>query len=243
MCASESARPARGRWSALLGLTFTLVLLGAAEAQTDTLRLNALAQEGDLLLEESSALEPVRQKLLEEGNKLRTEERSLRAEVQAVNDGINTFNADMDAFNDEAKALQAACPDQSKDPEQVAACNQRVVELKDRAQKLDAKRAELLGRQEAVNKRVGEFNTASADYNKRKQEGDSRGSLNERDLEDWLMRVREFFLSADFKTMSSGPPPITVCDDAYIGSLGTLSSSQALKQAQACLKAVQTGVP
>ena len=238
MSASESARPARGRWLALLGLALTLLLQGAAQAQTDTLRLNALAQEGDLLLEESSALEPLRQKLLEEGNKLRTEEKSLHAELQAVNDGIKTFNTDMDAFNAEAKALQAACPEQSKDPEQVAACNQRVAELKDRAQKLDAKRAELLSRQEAVNKRVGEFNAASADYNKRKQEGDSRGSLNERDLEDWLARVREFFLSADFTAMASDPP-ISACDEAYIGSLGTLPLPQALKQASACLRAVQ----
>ncbi|PWT74680.1 MAG: hypothetical protein C5B46_03655 [Proteobacteria bacterium] len=235
-----------GGLSLLIGfvaaISSLMLSLGQAFGQTDTLQLNALTQEGDLLLDERTALEPLQQNLVEQGDKLRAEEKSLRAEVQAVNDGINTFNSTMDAFNDDAKAHKAACTEQTKEANDVAACNERAGELRDRAQKLDAERAQLIARQEDINKRVRGFNATSAEFNKRKQEGDAQTSASDRDVQEWLTRVREFFLSSEFKTMSAGVSPIPACDESSIGSLGTARVAQALKQAQTCLKAMQAAL-
>lgn len=237
----EFHQTASGPWlgALLLGAALALLDQGAAQAQTDTLRLNALVQEADLLLEEHKALEPATQKITEDGEKLRAEQQALQTEVQAVNDGIKAFNASMDTFNDDAKTHRSTCSGQSTDVDFIASCNARLIELRERAQKLDTSRTELTARQDAVNKRVVAYNTTSAEYNKRKQDNDARGSVHERDLRDWLSRVREYFLSDDFKAVAGDPPPQPACDETRIGSLGTLPSAQALEQAYACLKAVQ----
>lgn len=218
-----------------------LVVQTSALAQTETLRVNALVQEGELLLEETNTLEPDTRSLAEQGTALGTEEKALRAEAQAVEFAIKEFNAALERFNEEARTYRSACPSQSQDKDLVESCNAHVADLRAGGQKLETERTELMARQDSVNQRIATFNAGSKEYFKRKQENDSRASLNERDVQEWLARAREFFLSDDFKTVSSNAANPSVCEDANIGSLGGLPSAQALRQAQACLQALQAG--
>ena len=218
-----------------------LALQASALAQSDTLRVSALLQEGRLLLEETDTLEPDTHSLAEQGAALAAEEKALRAESQVLDAGIKEFNAALQQYNEDAKAHGDACPTESRDPAVVESCNARVADLRARGEKLETERTDLIARKDSLNRRVAAFNASLKEYATRKQEHDSRVGLNERDVQEWLERVRDFFLSDDFKTASSGAGKPGACDDANVGSLGGQPRAQAMRQAQACLQALQAG--
>ena len=235
-------RAARG-WPVLLvrAAGLALVLQASALAQSDMLRVNALVQEGNLLIEETDTLEPDARSLAIQGAALAAEEKALRAESQVLDAGIKQFNAALQQYNEDAKAHRDTCPAESRDAAFVESCNVRVSDLRARGEKLETERTELIARKDSLNQRVAGFNASSKEYAKRKPEHDSRVSLNERDVREWLERVREFFLSDDFKTLSSVAGKPAACDAAAIGSLPGLPPAQALREAQACLRALQAG--
>jgi len=243
MPVAASSRCAARQW-VVFGLRaagLALVLQASALAQSDTLRVSALLQEGKLLLEETDTLEPDTRSLAEQGAALAAEEKALRAESQALDAGIKEFNAALQKYNEEAKAHRDACPTESRDAAVVESCNAQVSALRARGEKLEAERTDLIARKDSLNQRVAAFNAGSKEYATRKREHDSRLSLNQRDVQEWLERVRDFFLSDDFKTASSGAGKPGACDDANVGSLSGLPRAQAMHQAQACLQALQAG--
>ena len=243
MPVAASSRCAARQW-VVFGLRaagLALVLQASALAQSDTLRVSALLQEGKLLLEETDTLEPDTRSLAEQGAALAAEEKALRAESQALDAGIKEFNAALQKYNEEAKAHRDACPAESRDKELVESCNAQVSVLRIRGEKLETERTQLIARQDSVNRRIAAFNAGYKDYANRKQQHDARATLNERDVREWLERVHDFFLSDDFKTVLASTAKPSVCDDRNIGSLSGLPSAQALRQAQACLQALPAG--
>jgi hypothetical protein len=93
-----------------------------------------------------------------------------------------------------------------------------------------------------LNTRVDQYNQASQDFAKRKQEYDSRAILNQRDAQDWLGRARSFIASDAFNAflVKAGSP--AVCTSEPIAEPAELSGLKAVTQAQGCLKAVKAGV-
>jgi hypothetical protein len=212
-----------------------------ALAQADQLELNALVQEGDLILEEAAALAPATKLLAQEGLEIATSDKALREEVQALNRDISQFNAAMAEHNEGAQALQAQCAGQTGDKALVEACNTRLTQLRDQANMLEEERSEVRARQEEINTRVEKHNASARDYAKRKQEQDSRDRLNQRDAEDWLGRARQFLASKDFAAWLAQAGSPASCGAEQMTEIVTLPLHPALERAQACLKAVKAG--
>ncbi|HTS53319.1 MAG TPA: hypothetical protein VMH26_08605 [Burkholderiales bacterium] len=211
----------------------------SALGRADQLELDALVQEGALILEEAEALAPVDQTLTQEEREIASSEKTLREEVQALNRDITQFNAVMAEQEHGAEELQAQCAGRTEDKELVDSCNARIARMRDEATKLGEQRSELRAREEEMNARVDKYNAWGRDYAKRKQEQDSRDELNRSDSEDWLGRAKKLLASKEFTAWLARAGNPAACGGEQVGDLASLPLRSALARAQACLKAVK----
>jgi DNA repair exonuclease SbcCD ATPase subunit len=203
------------------------------------LKLDALIQEGDLILEEAVRLDPETEQVLDEGERLDAVEKSLRVDSAALDDAIRKHNAAMTALDQEAKDIRARCPYESEDVTLVDSCNVSARSLASAAD-LRAKEAESLEEwQQSLNQQITRQNAIRSQWAKRKQESDARVALNQGDLKEWLTRVNAFFASDPFKTLQNRAKNPTECGPERIGGLATLPPVTALRRAQTCMKAVK----
>jgi len=217
------------------------VHIASPPARADQLRLDALVQEGDLILEEAATLAPADEQLAQEEQQLVASEKALRDEAQALNQSITQFNAAMTEYEQEVQTSQKRCASQADDKALEDACDARGVELREQVNLLEEERAQLRARQQDVNARVDKQNAWARDYGKRKGVQNSRDGLNQRDSEEWLGRAKQFLASTDFAALlgQAGSPP--ACSADQLNEIATLSARPALERAQACLKAVKEG--
>jgi len=210
-----------------------------APARADQLRLDALIQEGELILDEAAALTPAADQLAAEGRRLLDSENALRSEVQSLNQSITQFNAAMGEYSAEVQALRTKCAAQRADKALQEACDTRTEQLHERANLLEEERAELHLRQEELNARVDGQNTWGRDYAKRKHAHDTNDKLNQRDSEDWLARAQQFLASEDFAAflVQAGNP--VACSASELGEPEQLSGRPGLERAEACFKALK----
>jgi len=222
-----------------VSLAAVLVSLAGAPAWADQLRLQALVQEGDLILEEAAGLAPSEEQLAREELQLVASENALRDEVQALNQTITQFNGAMGEHNREVQAYQAGCARKAADKAQEDACDARGAQLREQVNLLEEERAQLRASQEKLNARVDKQNAWARDYAKRKAAQNSHELLNRRDSEEWLGRAKEFFASPEFAALlvQTGNP--SLCGAEQMNEIATLSVRSALEHAQACLKAVK----
>ena len=227
----------------LSALLVSLCLGTVAQGDEDPSRLKlvALIQEGDLILEEARALEPTTDRLTEEGMQLDTAERAVRVDSEALNRSIGEFNAAVAALDTATQERRARCPRDSGDAALVASCNASALELKAAAEERAEERVELQSRQATLNQRIEQQNAARRGWAKRKQDHDPRVQLNRSDLKDWLDRASAFFASNPFKALATRTKNPPACEPERIGSLSGLPPVSALRQALDCLKAVKAG--
>jgi cell division protein FtsB len=218
-----------------------LVHIASPLARADQLRLDALVQEGDLILEEAVTLTPSDEQLAQEEQQLVASEKTLRDEVQALNQNITRFNAAMAEHNNEVQAFQKKCGKPAADKALEDACDARGAQLGEQVNLLEEERAQLRARQEELNARVDKQNAWARDYAKRKGAQNSRDKLNQRDAEDWMGRAKQFFASPDFSALLEQAGNPSACGADQINEIGTLSARLALERAQACLKAIKEG--
>jgi uncharacterized protein (DUF3084 family) len=231
-----------GAWALVVVVAAALVHASVSLAQTAPLELNALVQEGDLILEEAAALAPLNEKLAQEGLELAAAGQALRAEIQALEESIKQFNASMESFNVAAQRYQAQCSQKTDDAALLKSCNARVAELREQALKLDGERPAVEARRKALNLRIDQHNAASKDYTRRKQEFDSRNIPNQSDTEDWLGRARSFFTSEMFGGLLTQTASPSACSPDRIAERPASPASKPVTQAQACLKALKAGL-
>jgi len=232
--------PARLCRRLLLVSVAVLPLVASPLSGADQLRLDALVQEGDLILEEAKTLTPADEQLAQEEQRLVASESALRDEVQSLNQTIAQFNAAMAQHNRDVQAYQGKCGGKATaDKALEDACDARGLELREQVNLLEEERSQLRARQAELNARVDKQNAWAQDYAKRKGAQTSRDKLNQRDSEDWLGRAKQFFASADFAALlaQTGSPP--ACSADQITEIATLSARPALEGAQACLKAIK----
>ncbi len=210
-------------------------------ARADQLRLEALVQEGDLILEEAATLTPSDEQLAQEEQQLVASEKSLREEVQALNQSITQFNTAMAGHNQDMQASQTKCASPAADKALEDACDARTAQLREQANLLEEERAQLRARQEDLNARVDKQNAWARDYAKRKGVQDSHDRLNQRDSEEWLGRAKQFFASKDFAALLAEAGSPSACGADQMNEIATLGARPALERAQACLKAVKEG--
>jgi len=227
--------------AALLLPSMAVLLAYAPSAlpQADLLWVSALIQEADLILQEAAALQPVHDKMAKEGEQMAAQEKALRAEVEGMQDSIKQFNAAMAEINAAAKKHQDECPQKIEDPSLIASCNTKAVELMAQARKLQEQGPQIEARRKELNARVEQYNTANQEFAKRRQQSDARDMLNQHDAEEWLGRAREFLASDTFHALPVSSGSVSACAPERIAELTTLPRTQAVAQAQACLRAVK----
>jgi hypothetical protein len=232
--------PLRGRflWAST---AVVLVHTALAFAQADQLRLEALLQEGDLILEEAATLAPSDAQLAQEGQQLSASEKTLREEVQSLNQNITQFNAATAEQNKAVQTFHAQCPAHIKDQALAEACDKRIAELREQANLLEDDRLQLRARQEELNARVNKQDAWLRDYVKRKGAQDAQGRLNQRDSDEWLGRAKQFLVSEDFAALLAHASSPQACGADQMGELATPGGRVSLERIQVCLKALKAG--
>jgi hypothetical protein len=228
----------------LLVLCCSWLPLAAAAADPARLKLTALIQEGDLLLEEVAKLEPVSAQLAQEGKALDQTERELRAASPALESDIRKYNEALTALEKGVAARQARCPKESADNALVESCNAEAARLNAESQRLGGERESLDARRAELNRRIDQFNQIRREYNVRRQAHEKQLGPNKTDVDYWVERAAGFLASSDFKSLYvlSATEPGT-CAAGTLGDLKTLQHWEALKRAQGCLRAVHDGLP
>jgi hypothetical protein len=235
-----SAAARRGRF---LLATALVVHIAIPLAHADRLRLEALVQEGDLLLEEVATLSPSDEQLAEERRRLVASEQTLRDEVQALNQNIIQFNAAMAEQNQAVQTVQSQCPSRTDDQALADACDKRVAQLREQANLLEDDRLQLRARQEELNALVDKQNAWARDYGKRRGTQDSHDRLNQRDSDEWLGRAKQLLASQDFTALSAHAGNPQACGADQMNEVTTLSTRLALERVMTCLKALKAGNP
>jgi len=238
---SEPSAAARRR--CFLLATALVVHIAIPLAHADRLRLEALVQEGDLLLEEVATLSPSDDQLAEEGRRLVASEQTLREEVQALNQNIIQFNAAMAEQNQAVQTVQSQCPSRTDDQALADACDKRVAQLREQANLLEDDRLQLRARQEELNALVDKQNAWARDYGKRRGTQDSHDRLNQRDSDEWLGRAKQLLASQDFTALSAHAGNPQACGADQMNEVATLSTRLALARVMTCLKALKAGNP
>jgi hypothetical protein len=220
-----------------------LAVIGAATPafaeDAGKLKLHALIQEGDLILEESVRLDPETDQVLDEGERLDAVEKSLRADSAVLDDAIKKHNAAMTILDKEAKEIRTRCPYESEDVTLVDACNTSARSLALAAELRAKEGADLEEWQQSLNQQITRQNAARAQWTTRKQESDARVALNRGDLKEWLIRVNGFLATDAFKGFAKQAKNPTECGTERIGDLATLPPVTALRRAQTCMKALK----
>ena len=212
--------------------------LAFADEQADRLRLRALIDEGDLILEESAALNPTADRLSAEGAQLDAAEMALRTEQTSLNDAIARFNAQNVELDRKLKEHRAKCPQGSNDVALIEACNARATEFNAAAQAHEAQRPALQARQRELPGRIEAQNAARREWALKKQEQEPKLQANRADAEYWLGSARTFLTSDAFSGMAQKSGVPAVCSAEALGDLVAPPAMAAVQRAQTCLKAV-----
>jgi hypothetical protein len=228
----------------LLVLCCAWLPLAATAADPTRLKLTALIQEGDLLLEEVGKLEPVSEQLAQEGKALDQTERDLRAASPALDSDIRKYNEELNALEKGVAARQARCPKESADNALVESCNAEAARLNAESQRLGGVRESLDSRRVELNRKIEQFNQARREFTGRRQAHEKQLGPNKTDVDYWVERAAAFLASPDFKSLYvlSAAEPGT-CAAGALGELKTQPHWESLKRAQRCLRAVQGGLP
>jgi hypothetical protein len=218
--------------------------LAAAAPDPARLKLAALIQEGDLLLEEVGRLEPAGERLAQEGKALDQAERDLRAASPALESDIRKYNEELNALEKGVAARQARCPKESADNALVESCNAEAARLNAESQRMGGVRESLDSRRVELNRQIELFNQARREFTARRQAHEKQLGPNKTDVDYWVERAAAFLASPDFKSLYvlSAAEPGTCAADT-LGDLKTLHHWESLKRAQRCLRAVQSGLP
>ena len=232
---SKATRAAARRLVALVMFAGSMGALWADDGAA-RLRTAALAEEGDLLLEELAGLEPIRQRERDEAQRLNVSEKQLAAEVAKVEKQVTAYNLAVAELNSAAAEHERACP--GNVAAGVAECNERGERLMEQAAELDRTFTTLQVAQGEVNGRVDAHNRARQAWQTSKRENAPRLDANAADVQRWVSVARSFMASADFTALSrsAGQPP--ACAKLRLSDAGSQFGEQGLRQLHGCLKAV-----
>lgn len=225
-------------------VVLALVHPGSVSADEDAqrLKLTALVEEGDLILEEAHALQPAGDQLAADGAQLDAAEASVRAESASLNQTIAKFNADNIELERQVKAHQAACPRESEDKALVESCNARALELQPMVRAHEQQRPALQQRQAALQQRIEAHNAARRDWAQRKRELDPKVQANRKDADYWLGEARAFLAGEGFRGLAKKAGAPTACDASKLGELSAAPDIGAVERVHTCFKAV-AGAP
>jgi chromosome segregation ATPase len=227
--------------AAACGLIVAAMLAGPmsaarADDAAAQLRAAALAEEGELLLEETAGLEPIRQRDRAEAERLSAADKQLAAEVAQIEKQISAYNRAVAELGAAAAEHASACP---PDVAQSAVdeCNARGERLMVQAGELDRTFTALQARQGDINARVDAHNRARDAWQAARRENAPRLDANAADTQRWVTSAQGFMAGADFAALSRRAGQPTACAKLRLSGVGVYFGEQGLRQLQACLKA------
>jgi hypothetical protein len=206
------------------------------------LRLDALIQEGDLLLTEAQSLEPATTQIRQQGEQLSAAEAALTAEWNQIERDIARYNADHAALVQDASRHRERCSGPSTDDKLIDECNSNAIALTERSRALELRRDEVQKRRAALNQRVERHQAALAQWKALRREHAPRTEANAADTRRWLGSTRSFVVTEEFASFARQAGTQTPCTDIPVpqGDFDTVISG--LKQVQTCLKSVRTAI-
>jgi hypothetical protein len=212
----------------------------AADDSAARLRLAALTEEGDLLLEESTGLAPIRERDRAEGERLGAAEKQLQADVSRIEKQVAAYNKAVADLGKAAAEHARACPGNIADSA-VEQCNERGARLMDQAAELDRKHIALEKEQKQINARVARQNAARETWLSARRENGSKLDANAADTQRWVASARNFMTTRDFTALRDGAGKPSACAQLRLSDAGAHFGEAGLKRLLACLKAVQRG--
>jgi hypothetical protein len=238
----QAATAANASMHVALALCLALqVALLHAEEGNARLRMSALVEEGDLLLEESAGLAPIRQHSRAQAERLAASEKKLSEDVARVEKEVAAYNKAATELSTAAAEHTRACPADVADSA-VVRCNERGARLMDQAAELDRKRMALEKVQTEVNARVDQHNRAREAMLAEQREYGPRLDANAADTQRWVSAARSFMLTPEFSALRERGGRPTACSQVRLADAGAHFGEQGLKQLHACLKAIQRGL-
>lgn len=231
--------------TALVGMAFGALAaaLPAAADEGARLRLAALVEEGDLLLEELATLEPVIERIRAESERSSVAERALKNESVALDREIAAYNAAAAELARAARQHHESCPRQSQDDQLIDACNARGADLMDFNARLEWEHAPLTARQQALNQRIDRHNAERDTRRAQKRELAPRIDTNEADANRWASSARGFMLTDEFAALAAQAENPGACAELRLSDAAAYQGTRGLKLLQACLEAVKDALP
>jgi chromosome segregation ATPase len=203
------------------------------------LRLAALVEEAELLLDEFAGLQPAIERARAEGERLAASETALRTELPGLEREIAAYNEAAAALTETARQHRARCPLESDDSTLIETCNASGAELMDRYAVLERQRAQLAARQEALNQRVDRHNAERIAWQADRRDSGPRIDKNESDANRWVDSAREFMLSDPFAALATEAGSPAPCAGLRLSQSTAYHGTPGLKSLHACLQAVQ----
>jgi chromosome segregation ATPase len=239
----SSTRRTVNRIAAALLAISALALSEVAWAEDPArLRLAALVEEADLLLEELAGLQPVIERLRAEGERLAAAQTALRAELAGLEREIAAYNEAAGALAEGARQHRGRCPRESDDSGLIERCNAAGAELMDRYAVLERQRAELAERRQALNQRIDQHNAARIAWQADKRDNGPRIDTNESDANRWVGSARGFMVSDAFAALAREADGPDECARLRVSDGNAYHGTEGLKSLHACLQAVRAGL-
>jgi chromosome segregation ATPase len=239
---SGTRRIARSLVRLCAALCLGAAVAGAhADEQTDRLKLTALVEEGDLLLDEANALQPVAERIAREGEQLDQAEPKLREESAGLDAAIAKFNGQNKDLERALQEHKQRCPRESEDKALVESCNAMAAGLQTVAQQLEQERPRLQSRQQELKARIEQHNAARREWALRKRDNDARLQANRTDCEPWLNSARAFLATDGFRALVRKAGDPAPCKAATAAEIAGPASADAVRRVQACLKLLGGG--
>jgi chromosome segregation ATPase len=201
-------------------------------------RLAAMAGQGDLLLQEATALQPRTRELERRGAELAGEGKRLQADVAAVEGAVREYNAEVGAAGLAADAQRERCTGVSLDAQRVAACNEEGAAISAQGAALEQRREPLAERQQTLNQSIDRYNARRAEWEQARRQHDRRRTANESEVRQWLERARELSVSDGFAAVSRAAGTPAACSSSRLAGADAAHPVEALKRMQSCLRAV-----
>lgn len=209
-----------------------------ADEVTDRLKLTALIEEADLLIDEANALQPASERIGREGEQLDQAEPKLREESAALDAAIAKFNGQNKDLERAVQEHKQRCPKESEDKALVESCNAMAAGLQSVAQQLEQERPKLQQRQQDLKTRIEQHNAARRDWALRKRDQDTRVQANRADSEPWVASAKAFLATESMKAMIKKAGEPQQCKAIAPADPAAAAGPDAVRRVQGCLKAL-----
>jgi chromosome segregation ATPase len=202
------------------------------------LRLDALLEEGRLLIQEFEQLEPTTSAVREEGDRLRDEEKQLGRESAEMTRAIEQHNRAANELTQRLRDHRQRCPKSMNDDAAIEACNARGAELVARGRQLDGERGDLAARQQELQRRITLFNSSQQAWTKVKRAHQPKSAVNEADANQWVDRAQAFTRSKDFPPLVNAAGVPAACQALQGWVPPAKPGIPGLKKLYACLSVI-----